>query len=314
MGEKWSRKYKTLARTVLAAARHVNVLAKGQGGGDQILQLSHRLEKGMTISRPKSMWGWEKANELAALVEANEGREEFACRVGKGVLFAFIGIKKQTGDPEEIRCAEELEAHLAEKGITAENAAAGGFAQICSEDILLSADELAAAEKLFAARHSVRDFAGTEVPRETILRAAQMANRCPSACNRQPYHVYVVDAEDRAGAGFRNEFNADKFVLVTGRISAFKLSEMNDWIVSASIFAGYLSLALHAYGVGSCVMRKDLVRDTKYNRKMRDLCNIPENEQIVLELAIGNYRDDFRAAVSCRTEPDNLIDFVNAER
>ena len=168
-------------------------------------------------------------------------------------------------------------------------------------------------EKLFFSRHSVRDFDNTDVSEEAIMQAVRWANRCPSACNRQPFHMYVVSAVDREKLGFENELSANGSVLVTGRISAYKTTEMNDWIVSATIFAAYLSLALHAQGIGSCVMRKDLVRETEYNKAMRRFCGIPQNEQIVLELAIGNYKEHFAVPVSNRMPAEEIVDFVRGK-
>ena len=303
---------KTACKSFQAALRSASVLSGGQDLSDQILQLAHRIEKGLTIASPKAMWGWKKAWELAGLLEKAD-KDSFAYQTGGGVLYAYLAAKKQTGDPQELSEAEKLELSLTEKNMPLCDNGAGGAIAIQKEQIRLSEAEMSAVEKLFFTRHSVRDFDNTDVSEEAIMQAVQWASRCPSACNRQPFRMYVVGAADRKNLGFENELSADKYVLITGRISAYKTTEFNDWIVSATIFAAYLSLALHAYGIGSCVMRKDLIKETQYNVAMRRFCGIPQNEQIVLELAVGNYKENFTVPVSNRMPAEELVSFVGGK-
>ena len=314
MAKRLVRAIKYSAKGFLSVCRNVKILCNGQTQSDSILQLAHRLEKGLTIREPRPFWGWDKAEQLSLLLE-NEKRnpECFAYETGASVLYAYLAAKKACGNIEEVNRADAMLHSLDERGIHLVNSEWGGAAQIDLEDILLSAEEYSTVEKLFSTRHSVRDYADNDVGEEIILKAVKLANRCPSACNRQPFHVYVVDAADKKKAGFKNEMHANKYLLITGHISSFSINEMNDWIVSASIFAGYLCLALHAYGVGSCIMRKDLVNETGYNTKMRDFCRIPKDEQIVLELAVGHYKDSFRAPVSNRIPAEKLVTFINAD-
>ncbi|MHB9024370.1 MAG: nitroreductase family protein [Armatimonadota bacterium] len=59
---------------------------------------------------------------------------------------------------------------------------------------------------LVNARYSIRDYAETPVPEETIRRILEAARLAPSACNRQPWHFFVVqDAAVR-----RRLFPADR--------------------------------------------------------------------------------------------------------
>ena len=88
------------------------------------------------------------------------------------------------------------------------------------------------------------------------------------------------------------------------------MSDFNDWFVSPSIFAGYLSLSLHLYGIGSCIYRKQLYGHRPYNEEMRKKCNIPSDEMIVLELQIGYYKNEFKVAVSNRHNADDITKYV----
>ena len=87
------------------------------------------------------------------------------------------------------------------------------------------------------------------------------------------------------------------------------MGELNDWIVSTSIFCGYLTLALHAVGIGSCCCRKDIIKHSNYNKNIKSLCHIPDDEQIILEILIGNYKDEFFAPVSHRRDVKDIVHY-----
>ena len=144
-----------------------------------------------------------------------------------------------------------------------------------------------------------------------IVRAVELANRCPSACNRQPFACYVIS--DSVWQVFNKDsnqvYNANKHLLITGVKNAFSVDEIDDWIVSSSIFAGYLSLTLTLYGIGSCVIRKGIVDDASY-AQMKGRCGIPANEKVVLELVVGNLKEEFKVPLSNRKEIDSILHFV----
>ena len=125
--------------------------------------------------------------------------------------------------------------------------------------------------------------------------------------------VYVLDGE------LRHQFFEDdvddvfppQFIIITADINAFIMEEFYDWFVSSSIFAGYLSLAFHLYGIGSCCLRKPLYFELESMKRYREHFQIPENEQIVLEMAIGYYKKSFEVACSARKPIDDLVVFDN---
>lgn len=292
------------------ANRNVNVLGGGQAVNYAILQMAHRLEKGLCVRNPKALWGFDKAMRLVDLLCAEEKKSKGdlqAVRIGKAVLSAYISAKEQCEAQAEKDKLAALKKKIEEKGLRFENNTDGGALTVNHADVAFDKSEMAIIERLFNTRHSVRDFADTPVDMEKLKYAVSLALRAPSACNRQATKVYVISGEQRAKAGGGNEYYADKYLIICGCMSAYSLSEMNDWIVSSAIFSGYLSLALHSVGIGSCCFRKALVGKSQFNDNIRALCHIPENEQIVLEMAIGNYKDEFVVPVSQRRLPEDVI-------
>lgn len=285
---------------------------KGQTNRDAIVQTAHRLEKGLTIQNPRKLWGWDKTAKLAARLADELDKpapDRFALETGGSVLKAYLDAKMRTGDMEERDKATALLENAPKiRSLLASISTRGGACNLRKEDVFFP-DGAVWLEKLYSTRHSIRDFADTPVPREILLQAVQMALLAPSACNRQPSKIYVLEGKRREESGYENAYHADKYLVVTGEINAFGSTEYGDWIVSSSIFATYLVLALHALGIGSCMMKKDLHFGSKYNDFLRKACKIPCNEKIVLEIAVGYCKDSFAVACSNRKNARNVLVF-----
>jgi nitroreductase len=177
----------------------------------------------------------------------------------------------------------------------------------------LTVDQLQA---FMASRHSVRDFTGEPVSDEEIKRAIQAAQLAPSACNRQAVRAYALSSERilklyggkmEGIGGFAQD--ADKFILITGKVSAYRMGEYDQHIVSAAIFASYLTLALHAQGIGSCVVQRPLQYSGQWQYMSRQ-CAIAQDEQLVLMIAIGKTKAQYTAPVSKRFPVEAVLNFV----
>ncbi len=265
--------------------------AKGQHPKYEILQLSHRLEKGLLNDSPKSLWGWEKAERIAFLLTKNN--DEFSNCTGRGVLKAYIDAKKQNENEKE---RERVNKFLSKYPEIEEEDTLGGALLLKRDDITIKDKE--AFEQLFNTRHSCRDYDERLVSKDDIKAAIALALKCPSACNRQMTKCYVYQTHDY------------QTIILTASIRAYDVGEFNDWFISPAIFAGYLSLTLHLYGIGSCIYRKQLYGHHEYNEKMRKKCNIPDDEMIMLELRFGYYKENFKVAVSNRHDADDILSYV----
>lgn len=282
---------RVLFQSIGYSLKSFRLLKEGQLPKYEILQLSHRLEKGLLVETPKPWWGWEKAERIASLLKSN--KDEFSNLTGKGVLKAYIEAKKNSDNPKERdKAIKFAEAHPS----ICEVETPGGVLQLNRE--LFSENQKEIVEHFFNTRHSCREFQNKIVAKEDIEAAVALALRCPSACNRQVTNCYVYQSKDL------------QTIILTTSIRAYDMGEFNDWFVSPSIFAGYLSLSLHLYGIGSCVYRKQLYGKHPYNESMRKKCNIPEDEMIICELRFGYYQDTIKVPVSNRHQANDIISFV----
>ena len=209
------------------------------------------------------------------------------------MLKAYIESKKQSDNIKERERANKFFENHPE---IAQEDTLGGALLLKRDDITIK--EKDDVEYLFNTRHSCRDYEDKLVDKKDINAAISLALKCPSACNRQVTNCYVYQSKEL------------QTIILTTSIRAYGEGEFNDWFVSPSIFAGYLSLSLHLYGIGSCIYRKQLYGHHPYNEKMRKKCNIPDDEMIVLELRFGYYKDEFKVAVSNRHNADDITKYV----
>lgn len=286
---------------------------KGVNAEGKILQISHRLERGICLSHGgsrKLCWGYRKATELVDLLVMQRSiRENDAVKIGEASLSAFIKEKEKCTESEEISNLNHLKEKMQEANIRINpDDSWGGVLSLNKEDLAHGVKDY---ENIFYSRHSIREFSDEPVSTEKLKKAVELAWRAPNSCNRQATEIYVLDGEAKEIAVKENNMNADKFLIVCGRMDFFSTDEAEDWLVNTGIFCGYLSLALHAVGIGHCLIRKNVIFKNAYNDELRRICKIPDNQKIILEIAIGNYKDEFIVPVSKRKSIEEALHFIN---
>lgn len=181
----------------------------------------------------------------------------------------------------------------------------GGNEILALSDLAFDMEQV---ERLFNTRHSVRKFSGESVSDEDLEKAIRLAQRCPSACNRQGARVYSISGKALLAdigkalegiGGFAND--VDKFLIITGKKSAYRAGEKYQFIVSASIFCAYLSLTLHAHKIANCIIQRSLLPN-KFWDKICDKYGIPRDEQWGALIGIGRYKEETTTPVSKRYE------------
>lgn len=100
-----------------------------------------------------------------------------------------------------------------------------------------------------------------------------------------------------------------RFVLITGKTSVYRIDENSQYIVSSSMYAAYLTLTLHLYGMGACVVQRP-VKWTKEWENNKKAFGIPKDEQIVCLIAVGNLKDSCVVPLSHRIDNDEMIRYI----
>ena len=123
-------------------------------------------------------------------------------------------------------------------------------------------------EKLISTRQSCRNFDGAPVAADDIARCLEAVRLAPSACNAQPYHVYVCTGETAAAvaaatqsAGM-NRFTSNVscfFVIAEDAYNATaaagsRLKNQDYRSVDIGIATAQLCLCASSLGLSTCIL------------------------------------------------------------
>jgi nitroreductase len=288
-------------------AAHLNGPFKNRASARaHLLRLSHSLEKGMALPKPRKGFGKDLTKTVLAdlnryiqLYGADQTSLTILDIVDETLLFhARHGVAW----PEISTLLEQLrEPHGGIKRVEGREV---GTVRINITEVREALPRNA--EKFFNLRRSVRQFAAEPVTHEEIERAVRMAQRAPSVCNRQGAKVYAyTETAERSlvlsfqdgNEGFGNE--ASVVFVVTSDMSIFyKNGERNQAFVDGGLFAMALVFALHALGLGSCMLNWS--KSPRQDVSLRRALGIPESEVIVTLLVAGRLLPEFSVAASPR--------------
>ena len=312
------QKYKEMVKAAKRYGQQHDIIHSDDFKKDRLLgeliRNCHSIEKGLSLREVRPGFGYKKIEQAVEQAKQLKDEEPLYREASKMLVealkqyLAYHDKINYTDDKiEKIRqFTNEL---LVCTHVTESKTVMGGV--ITVTPARLSKQEQSLVESLFGSRHSVREFAKQPVPMNDICSAVKLAISCPSACNRQCYRVHIV--ENDSFAIFENWFEGiggfteeiDKLLLITGKMSVYRDTEHEQWIVSSSVFAGYLTLALQVYGVGCCFIQRPVVPTVEWDKVQKEL-NIAKDEQIICALGVGVLLNEYKVPVSHRFSIDEI--------
>lgn len=279
----------------------------------ELIRNTHSMEKGLSIPNPKLGYGHAKQEEmLDCILKLKDSQNIFAV---EAIKMAVDSLRKYLDYHDANNYSDKMIEKI--RGVLKEypntNSGVYGGTVTLNKDTLKF--DIPAIEEFIRARHSIRDFSEDDVSDENLLKALELAQRAPSACNRQGYRVYVLGQEQskeyakqlKGIGGFADSVN--RFIMITGKLSTYKKEEINQYIVSASMYAAYLTLTLHLYGMGACVVQRPLIYNKNWEQ-LREKYNIPNDEQLICLLATGNLKEEMQVPLSHRLSKDIMFHFI----
>lgn len=276
----------------------------------------HKLEKGLVMPGKPRLFGTDPVRATMGLMQrwevAGHPTSDAIYRGACATVACYRAGLNARGLDQQSPALGEMERFLTERN---ETLASGQMIT----PVLLEQPEVSAAgpwqafQALSVARRSVRDFSPEPVPRELIQQAVQVAALSPSACNRQPNKVILIEGRediDRAlsfqngnrGFGHKVPLLA---VLVVDSTGYFDGSERNQTYVDGGLFAMSLMFALRAQGLGSCSLNWCVTPAT--DRAFRRLGHVKDQETVVMMLAIGYPPEGVTVPLSPRRDTDEVL-------
>lgn len=270
-----------------------------------LLRENHTIEKGLSLKNPRKGFGQQKVLKLLRRLDKyfdkyGKNDKEFLI-YPLGTIKHYILYTKSTG--VEIPTIERKYKILMEKSGFVDVEEQGGIIQVSKDEILKKCNNNF--ESLLNSRHSIRYFSKESVTKDIIEKALILAQKTPSACNRQGWHTHVFQGEESVNLikwqggshGFEDEIRTS--ILVTANLKAFLYYEIHQAYVDGGLYAMNLINALHSLGLGTIPLSCGFTHD-KLKRLAR--FDIPQNEVPIVIIGIGNLLDNFNVAISKRKD------------
>ena len=270
-----------------------------------LLRENHVIEKGMSMRNPRKGFGQQKVNALLDRLDKYlqlYGKEDKDfMNYPLSTIKSYIEYTEQYGTdvPELKRKYAELEAKVDLGDIITH----AGIIKTTKNEILSKCNNNF--ESLLYSRHSIRYFSDEQIEKALIVKVLELAQRTPSACNRQGWKTHVYSGKDSVNlikwqggsVGFEDECKHS--ILVTANLKAFLYHEVFQAYIDGGLYAMNLINALHSQGLG-CIPLSCGFEYTKL-RKLRCF-GIPENEIPIVIIAFGKLPEKFNYAASSRKD------------
>jgi nitroreductase len=273
----------------------------------------HGVEKGLSLSATRPGFGRKLILELLDRM----GRYEAAFGWDRNLVHsleaieAYVEFNRQCKcdispiDEKAERLRESLDGEPAQPNAT--------ISRTRSEFIESSKLDLTA---FFNSRSSFRQFADQKVDPADIEAAVLIAQRSPCVCNRQSGNVWIIDEIEDVADALRIQGGARGFaaevplvLAVTSDLANFQaVGEYNQCWTDGGLFAMSLMWGLHSRGLGACALNWD--QGLQVDKEFRERFKIPEDEMIIMLLAVGHPPEEFQVARSPRRELSEVLSKV----
>src|SRR5690554_2620715 len=270
-----------------------------------LLRENHIIEKGMSMRNPKKGFGQEKVlallKRLIKYKQLYHEENPLFLRYPLTTVDEYIAYTKKNGIyiPE----IESLFNQLA-KDVNISTKPASGIIQRTKEDILK--EKSINFSHFLESRHSIRYFSKNVPSQDLLDKALTLAQRTPSACNRQGWKVHqfigskCTDLLKWQGGARGFEEEPTIAFLVTANLRAFLHHEPFQAYVDGGMYAMSLIYAIHEVGLGSIPLSCGF-QHSKIS-KLYKMFDIPKNEVPIEIIAVGEMLDSFNVAASSRKD------------
>lgn len=270
-----------------------------------VIKEVHVIEKGLSLQNCRPGFGIPKVlnllNKIRIFAEKFEDQELMVFSLSVVKRYVEFNRKFDSLDPEIEKQFIQLEKFATKWDV---------YANLCGGETRVKKIEIESASNIpffdfVKSRHSVRTFTGEPVNKEQLTKAIEMASFTPSACNRQPWGVFVFTKKEniikildiQTGARQFKE-NVGALIIVTSTMKAFFGGENNQWFINGGMYSMSLIYAIHSLGLGCIPLNMGIPQESI--DKIWAIGHIDSSQVPVLLIAVGHLPNEFNVAKSCR--------------
>ncbi len=167
-------------------------------------------------------------------------------------------------------------------------------------------------DSFFLSRFSVRKFEDRVIPFDTVAHLALVSGKSPSACNRQPWKIRIIQSPkliekalglQNGNRGFSSVIK--NLAIITGKISNFSSKERNQVYIDCGMYSMSFIMALHANGISCCPLNMSYQYGEE--KKVCGELNFDDDEVPIMMIAYGIASSDAMCANSNRKKASDFI-------
>lgn len=276
---------------------------------------AHSLEKGLSNDNFELGHGYAKIGDLVKMValynERNYNKRNPGYINALSILSAYMEVYKGSQYEEDMRALLK-DIHPVLKSLTGLEEEYAGVKRVKFSE--KKNNDKKNFKELAEGRASVRSFSEEPIDRVALKDAIRIAQKSPSACNRQSTRIYEIHSPEiitrvmtvQEGFGYKTPPQA--ILLVVADDSNFSgAGERNQGFVDGGMFAMSLMYALEYKKIAACPLHASFTYEKE--QQFRSMLGIQESEKLIVFLALGQFRNDFVVAKSYRYP----VDYVTKE-
>ena len=271
----------------------------------------HVLEKGITMPERRLGFGYEKVRNLIAncnlyMTSYGEDNIELQAAIADLKQYLTIHLNENYELPQDIKMG--IETLISKSEIRDENC----YSLTKKDYFKSSRDYYDFANQ----RKSIRNFSNEDVSEETLLKAVELAQTAPSACNRQSVRVKIISDKGKMEI-IHNEIQkgnrgfghlANKWILITSELGAWSQSQVSMAYIDGGIFTMSLLNALHYYGICACTLNAHL--SSSKLKRLQSVLQLPKSEVPIVFIAVGKPKEEFMVAKSRRKNSNDIVTII----
>lgn len=275
----------------------------------------HKLEKGLVMPGARRVFGLEPARKVMELIDwwSKNDRD-----LKDSVYLGALGTLQSYADRMSEIDSEDMIFSEVSNFLNAHSCQRKSYStpQPVHDLKNSSYDESEAFEQLMLARRSIREFDSRIVSDEVIESAVATAQLSPSACNRQPWSIYVASDEalkrkllshQNGNRGFGHL--APHVALITAdERTFFGASERHEPYVDGGLFSMSFILALKSHGVNSCCLNWCV--KPAGDKAVHKLLDMDGSKRIIMMVAFGYSSENVVAPKSPRRDLNSVLTII----
>lgn len=279
-----------------------------------LVRKCHGLEKAFSLPSMKEVFGKKQAevllDEVKVYVELYGVEREVLD--GLKILDSYFIYHEGVNDVEIERLSDCFKKLLIQLDIS-KNAVSEDCFRTLKGRHSLTGESF---DEFFLSRYSIRAFTDVFIPKDDVLKCGFIAGKSPSACNRQPWNLRIVQSREliqkalklqNGNRGFNEVIS--NLAIVTGKISNFSSKERNQVYIDCGLYSMSFMLALHARGIGSCPL--NMSYQSSDEKMLIQSLGFEADEVPIMMIAFGFAEKDAKVANSQRKLPEEFIQFDN---